>query len=813
MDSAYRALTGSSLWQDLKIGWRSLWRTPAFTAVVVLILGLGIGANTMIFNIVNAFLVRSWPYHDFQKNALVYGVDPRADEKTMELSHLDFLEVRSRLKSFERVAGYTQSQAYLTLGREPERFAATWVTSGLFANFGATPVLGREFLPEEEQKARALTVIMISHRMWKERFESDPHIIGRTIKMNGRVRQVVGVAPPGFNFPEIADFFIPTYFDPAEDSRKARYLDVVARLAPGVTFAQANAEAAALGQELARSYPDADGGTTLRVATYREFAAEQMGPMLALLMSAVGFVLLIVCANVANLLLARGAGRQREVALRFALGATRGRIVRQLLTESAILAALGGGLGLLLAVWGRDLVLGSIPTELPFWMKFDTDPNTLLFMVLVSALAAVLAGLTPALHTSQVDVHDALKEGGLHGGTGRGRNRMRGALVVAEVSLALVLLAGAGLMIRSFLHQVNERNAIHAEGVLTATFTMPVAVYPNSAARLQFMDRVMPALAALPGVTTLSSIQTLPLGRNNWNRGLWLEGDPSGPDAPRRTAFIGIVRPDYFRALGIPLKSGRGFTAEDDSGSIRVAIVSETAARTLWPGQDALGRRFQWASDDTTGWKTVVGVVGDVTANITSKRPPSTVYVPHAQEPVQTVTVVARHDGDPGALAAAMRRVVQANDPDMPLYEVYSMKEYLRRSLWENRIYVSLMSVFATLALVIAAIGIYGVMAYSVAQRTQEIGIRMALGAARHDVLRLVVGQALRLTVLGVGIGLAGAYAVTRLMASLLSGVTPGDPPTFVGVTVILALSSLVAAWLPAERATRVDPMVALRSE
>ena len=802
-----------ALWQDLKVGWRSLWRTPAFACVVILILGLGIGANTMIFNITNAFLVRSWPYHDFNKNALLYGVDRRANEKDMELSYPDFVDARARLKSFERVAAYSETQAYMTLGKEPERFAATWVTPGLFANFGATPVLGREFLPEEEQKARALTVIIISHRVWKERFQSDPGIIGKTVKMNGRIREIVGVAPPGFHYPEIADFYIPAYNDPTEDSRKARYLDVVGRLKPGASFAQANAEAAALGEELARQYPQADAGTTLRVATYRQFAAENMGPVLALLMAAVGFVLLIVCANVANLLLARGAGRQREIALRFALGATRGRIVRQLLTESVILAGLGGGVGYLLAAWGRDLVLGSIPVELPFWMKFDTDPNTILFMIGVSLLAAVLAGLWPALHTSHVEVHDALKEGGQHGSTGKGRNRLRGALVVAEVSLALILLAGAGLMIRSFVHQVEQRNAIQTKGVLTASFTMPVAVYPNNAAKLAFMDRVMPALAALPGVRAISSTQALPLGRNSWSRWIWLEGDPVGAEAPRRSVFLGIVRPDYFRVLEIPLRAGRAFTADDDSSSDGVAIVSETAARTLWPGKNALGQRFKWASDDTTGWRTVIGIVADVTPSVTEKRPPSTVYLPHAQEPVQVVTVLARHDGDPAALTAAMRRVLQANDPDMPLFEVRTLEEFVRRSLWEERIYAALMSVFAVLALAIAAIGIYGVMAYSVAQRTQEIGIRMALGAARRDVLRLVVGQALRLTVLGVGIGLAGAYAVTRLMASLLTGVTPGDPPTFVGVTVILALSSIVAAWLPAERATRVDPMVALRSE
>ena len=803
-----------ALWQDLKVGWRSLWRTPAFACVVVLILGLGIGANTLIFNIANAFLVRPWPYMDFQRNALIYGVDRKANENKLELSHPDFVDARKRLKSFEHVCAYTETQAYMTLGKEPERFAATWITSGLLAAYGATPVLGREFLPEEEEKSRALTVIIISHRIWKERFQSDPRIVGRTVKMNGRVREIVGVAPPEFRFPEIADFFIPSYYDPKEDSRRQRYLDVVGRLKPGVSFAAANAEAAALGEDLARQYPDDNTGTTLRVASFRQMAADDMGPVMAMLMAAVGFVLLIVCANVANLLLARGAGRQREIALRFALGATRGRIVRQLLTESVILAGLGGGVGLLLAVWGRDLILGSIPIELPFWMKFDLDLNTVLFMLLVSAVAAVLAGLTPALHTSHVDVHEALKDGGQHGTGSLGRNRMRAALVVAEVSLALVLLAGAGLMIRSFLHLVGQKNAVRIEGVLTAGFTLPVAVYPNDAAKLAFMDRVMPALAALPGVRGLSSIQTLPLGRNSWSRRVWLEGDPTGPDAPRRIVYHGIVRPGYFDVLGIPLRSGRDFTAHDDTSSSRVAIVSESAARALWPGKDAVGQRFRWGADDTTGWKTVIGVAADVMAHVESReRPPSQVYVPHMQEPVQTVTVVVRHDGDPAAMTAAMRRVVQTQDPDMPLYEMRTMEEHARRALWETRIYVTLMSVFAILALVIAAIGIYGVMAYSVAQRTQEIGIRMALGADRRDVIGMVVGQAMRLTVLGVGIGLAGAFAVTRLMEGLLTGVSPGDPPTFVGVTIILAFSSVIAAWLPAERATRVDPMVALRSE
>ena len=804
-----------SLFQDLKVGWRSLWRTPAFSIVVIVILGLGIGANTLIFNIANAFLFRPWPYMDFDKNVKIWNVNLKERENRIEMSYPDFADLRQRSKSFERMAAYTGTQAYMTLGKEPERFTASWITPGLFSVFGATPVLGREFLPEEEQKARALTVIMISHRIWKERFQSSPDVIGRTVKMNGRIRQIVGVAPPDFRWPETSDFWIPQYLDD-DDRRDARYLEVAGRLRPGVSFAQAGAEVRAIGSDLARQFPKENQNLTMRAVSFHEEGAQDIGPMLVVMLAAVGFVLLIVCANVANLLLARGAGRRREIALRFALGATRGRVVRQLLTESLILALLGGGLGLILAMWGRDLILGMIPMELPFWMKFDTDPNMVLFMLGISALAAVISGFTPALQTSQVDVHEALKEGGQHGTSGRVRNRLRSGLIVAEISLAVILLAGAGLMIRSFLHQVEQRTSVRPEGVMTATFTMPIAVYPNNAAKLAFMDRVMPAMAALPGMRELSTVQVLPLSGDSWGRSIWLEGDATGREAPRHLVFYGVTRPGYFRAMGIPLRAGRDFTARDDTSSVKVAIVSETAARLYWKDKDPIGQRFKWSAEDTTGWRTIVGVVADVrqrTGGDAANRPPTHVYVPHTQDPLQTVILVARHEGDAGALATAMRRTLQGLDPDMPLYDVRTMEESLRRGLWESRIWMSLMSVFAAMALIIAAIGIYGVMAYSVAQRTQEIGIRMALGAARRDVRRLIVGQAVRLTVIGIGIGLAGAYALTRLMASMLFGVSAGDPPTFIGVTVILAASSIVAAWIPSERATRVDPMVALRTE
>lgn len=797
--------------QDIRVAFRSLDRSPGYTILVVLVMGLGIGVNTMVFNIANAFLFRPLPYIDPSRNVLLYSTDPRNRVEEGEMSYPDFCDVRERARSFDHVAGFYETQAYTTLGNEPERFDATAITADLMQVFGARPLLGREFLRAEEEQSRSYGVIMISERIWRERFGSDPHVLGRTVKMNGRVRAIAGVAPREFRFPETADFFIPIPIDMSDNRRGQRFIRMVGHLKPGVSAKAADAELAAIAGDLAGRYPDSNQGIGGRVVAYRRMITGDMLPILSLLMSAVGFVLLIACANVANLMLARGAGRQREVALRFALGATRGRIVRQFLTESLLLSMMGGLLGLLLALWGRDLCLGSIPVELPFWMKFSIDPNTVLFMFAVSALSALLAGLLPALQTSQVDVHEALKDGGHHGTAGRGRTRLRSALVVAELALAVVLLAGAGLMIRSFVRMTGERASLHPRGVVTARLTMPVAVYADDAARRAFLDGLMPAVGGLPGVRSVSLTTDLPLTRSSSHTSVWLEGERRSPDAPRRHLLYASIRPRYFDTMGIPLRAGRDFTLQDGPDQPRVAIVSEAAARALWPGKDPLGQRLAVGWDTLTC--TVVGVAADIRQNVEDKNPPAQVYLPHMQATHQTVNLVVRHQGDAGAVTAALRRLVQARDPDMPLYEVRTMDEWLRFGLWESRIYVVMMAVFAALALVIAVVGIYGVMTYSVAQRTQEIGIRMALGAARKDVLRMVVGQAMRLTLLGMGIGVAGAYAVTRLMASLLFGVSPSDPPTFAGVTLILAASALIAAWVPAERATRVDPMVALRSE
>jgi putative ABC transport system permease protein len=806
----------NGLLQDLRYGWRSLLRSPGFAFVVVGTLALGVGVNSLIFSLVNTMALRPLPHIREAGLTRLALFDLRRGERyTDELSYPDLNDIRARARSFSAIAGFTESQAYLTLDREPEQFSSAFITSGLFRALGTAPALGREFEPSEEKDGNQWSTIMISHRIWKERLGGDPHVLGRTLKMNGRVRTIVGVAPPGMLYPETADFWIPLGFKPEEDKRNQQYIDVVARLKPGVSIEQANAEVKAISADLARLYPDTNKDHQIQAEAYRAGVIREMGPIMAVLMAAVVFVLLIACANIANLMLARGAGRMREIGLRFALGASRGRIVRQLLTESLLAAVIGGAIGIVLSQIGMDLVLSSIPQELPFWMNFGLDGRVIAYTAGVCVLAALIFGLAPALQVSSIDPHDALKEGGAQGG--RRGNRIRNGLVVAEVALSLVLLAGAGLMIRSFLHRMAESSRIDMRGVLTANVTLPIAVYKDDDARLAFYDALFPAIEGLPGVEVASAVQALPLGTNSWRTIVAREGVPAdfeeNPSTRPPYVFYGITRPRYFEALRIPLKAGRDFTTADRNGAGKVAIINETAARMLWKDKDPLGRRFKFGARDTSDWTTVVGVVGDVRQRIEDAEPSPHVFVPHMQSPVQTLTLLVRGTAPPGAMATAVRRLVQSRDPDLPLYRVKTMRQAAWEGLWEQRIYVWLMGVFATMALVIAAVGIYGVMAYSVSQRTQEIGIRMALGAASHDVVRMIVGQAMRLTVLGLGIGLAAAYGVTRLLASMLFGVSASDPPTFIGVAVILALSGIVAAWVPSWRATRVDPMVALRSE
>jgi putative ABC transport system permease protein len=798
-------------WQDLRYAWRMLLKNPGFTALVIVVMGLGIGVNTSIFTIVRGVLLRGVPAPNPETLVALSTFSVKNPEENFEMSFPDFVDYRERSKTLTGFAVWTESQAYLTLAGEPQRFGACFVSPALFATLGIPPMLGTGFRAEEEQPGKQYSSVVISHRIWTEQLSSDPAVIGKTVKMNGRVRTIVGVMPPEYRFPETTDFWIPLAYDPQDEHRGGRYLDAMARLAPGATLDEAKAEIAGIAQGLAKEHPKTNDGLSASVRIMRDAMTEGVRVPMTMLLVAVGFVLLIACANVANLLLARTISRHRELSVRAALGAGRGRIARQLLTESVLIALLGGVLGVLIAYWSNDFVLAAIPIELPYWMKFDIDGPVLLYTMLLSAASGILFGLAPVLQWARPGMYEGLKDGSLQAGVGRSHHRIRNGLVVAEMALAMVLLVGAGLMIRSFVSMQERRGGLDPSGVLIGRVTLPVAVYPEAAQRRSFFAELQPRLAGLPGVTGASAVTDPPLGNSAWNTTVVREGAEQEGRVGWPSMYTAIALPGYFATIGIPIHAGRDFTSADGPDAQRVVIVNQAAARVLWPGQNPLGKRLKFSPDDSL-FKTVVGVVGDVRQRSEDERA-AAVFQPHAQNSVQTLTLVIKTSGDPAALAAPVRKLLQARDPDLPFYDSRTFAEHVGQSLWEPRIYTSLMGAYSFIALVIAAVGIYGVMAFRVAQRTQEIGIRMALGAPQSAVVRMVVGQGMRLTVLGLGLGLAAAFGITRLMASMLFGVDPNDPPTFFGVAFILAASALLACWLPAHRASRVDPMTALRHE
>lgn len=805
-----------ALLQDLRFALRMLRRAPAFTLVVVATMALGIGVNTMIFDMTWGMLLRPLPILSEPDRLVHVGHhNVKRNHEDFGLSYVNFRDVRARATSFAAIGAYYDHNAIVTIDRDAERLFAATVTPDLFPTLGVDPILGRHLHPGEEEKGRNWESVLISHKVWTERYGADPGILGKTLRINGRTRAIVGVMPAGFRWPEAHDFWIPISGELAGEERNDFALGVVGRLKPGTTLEQADAELATLAAQLEREHPAALEGVGAHAWKLQERFVRGVRPLMLLMMCAVGFVLLIACVNVANLMLARAAGRRREVSVRIALGAPRRRVVRQLLTESVVIALLGATLGVVLAHFGERLWLGMIPLERPFWITFENTGPTLAFTVGISIVAGLLFGLAPALHASDTHLMDALREGSLQAGASRGRNRLRSTLVVAEIALSLVLLVGAGLMIRSFLKMSDLKDTVRMEGVLTGGALLPIATYPTAESKVTFFEGSLREIRALPGVESASMINMLPLNRGSWQKQAVAEGAETDEKTAPQTTYA-AVQPDYFRTLGIPLLAGRDIEDTDRAGADRVAIVSQELARRLWPGMEAVGRRLRFTGDpDSLGWARVVGVVGDVVQNVEGRnqKQVGAAYVSHLQEPLQYMSYVVHSRLEPGALAARIREVFRSRDPDVSLNDVRTMEEHLHFNTWVSRFFTSLMATFAVLALIIAAIGIYGVMAYAVTQRTQEIGIRMALGAAPQQVLRMVVGQAMRLTLIGCGIGLAAAYALTRLMAAFLFNVSPNDPPTFAGVALILGLSAFTAAWLPAQRATRVDPAVALRYE
>jgi putative ABC transport system permease protein len=820
-----------TLLQDLRFGARMLLKRPGFTLVAVITLALGIGANTAIFSVVNAVLLRPLPYDEADR--LVYLRERHPQYEEMSISYPDFTDWRARNRVFESIGVYNFASYNLTGGGEPERLQAAQGSADLFAALRVRAALGRLFTNDED-KPGGSPVVVLSHELWQRRFGGDPNILNQTLTLNELPYTVIGVLPPDFRIERRIALWVPVGQLSAQPSWQERGnhpgLRGVARLKAGVTLEQARGDLDAIGAQLEAQYPDSNKHVRARINPLLENYVRDVRRALWILLGAVGLVLLIACANVANLLLARAAPRRREMAVRSALGASRRRVIRQMLTESLLLAVVGGALGLLLAEWGVDLILAFGRDSIPRADEIGLDNRALVFTLAVSALTGVIFGLAPALQSSRADMQEALKET-TRGATG-GRHRLRQTLVVAEVALTLVLLIGAGLLIRSFYRLQEVNPGFVDEHVLSFRVSLPERKYTDERQWLNFYQQVARNLRALPGVEVVSVTSRVPMNGYDWQSGFSVIGQPPPPPGQGPSMEITVAGPDYFRALGIPLLRGRYFTEQDDRSNLsaeklrgldqrqrlraglKTIIVDEEFARRHWPNEDPLGKQIRWGAGPNAPPLTVVGVVGRV--KLYSPNEPAGFvqgYLPFLEMPDNHMSFVVKTTLDPEQMIAAARRQAQDVDPSQPIYDVKTLTQLRAESIAPQRLNLSLLGLFAAVALALAVVGIYGVMSYTVEQRTREIGLRMALGAQARDVLRLVVGQAMRLALLGVALGLMGAVALTRLMANLLFGVSATDLGTFTVVALLLAFVALMACWLPARRAAKVDPMVALKCE
>lgn len=800
---------------DFKHAIRTLIKTPGFTAIVVVVLALGIGANTAIFSIVDGVLLKSLPFAD--PSRLVAIQSRSGHESDGSGSFPDFADWKAQSSAIDRMAGYASGSVNITGQGEATSLPVAFVTPDLLPLLGAAPLMGRTFRAEDDRKGAA-GVAVISESLWVHRFSHNPAIIGRGVTLDGQAFTVIGVMPAAFQFPiqaDRVDVWLPTGANALiaqwKDLRGARFMYALGHLRQGATIEQAQSELTTISARLAAAYPKSNSDTSAHVTPFQNLLVHDFRLGLLVLLGAVAAVLLIACSNVANLLLARGMARQREMAIRAALGASRGRLVRQLLAESVVLAVAGGIVGVLFALWGVEALVAASPVSIPRLQSVGIDRSVLAFTTLVSLGTGVLFGLVPALHSSQSNAGDMLKDA-TRGSSGAHSARTRQVLVVAEVAVSLVLLASAGLLIRSLVELRHVNPGFSADRTVAMELSLPETRYTGKAAQIGFYNRLLTEMRSLPGAASSAIATTLPLSGNDMGIGFIVEGHPPADPKERPAAAFFAVSPDYFRTMGIPVIRGRAFTERDNESAPVVVIISDTMARRYWPNEDPIGKRLT-VGINNSGPREIVGIVGDVKQSELSEAARPGMYTPFPQTPWPFMAAAVRAKTDPLAVSGALRAAVTRLDPDQPVGDVKAIRDYVARSIATPRFTASLVASFAGLALLLAGFGLYAVTAYAVAQRHREIGIRMALGAQASDVRVLVVSQALRMGLMGIGVGVVGALLATRVLEDLLFGVKANDPATFAVVCVMLLGVLLVAAYMPARRATRVDPLVALRAD